>query len=33
MFKLYGNGNFIEEFKTKTECKEAQKEYSQFPLI
>lgn len=27
MFKLYGNENFIEEFETKKECKQAQKEY------
>lgn len=27
MFKLYGDETFIEEFGTKKECKEAQKEY------
>lgn len=27
MFKLYGNEKLIEEFETKKECKEAQKEY------
>lgn len=29
MFKLYGNETFMQEFKTKEECKLAQKDYKE----